>query len=83
MARKLKVYNGNWCGLEMRMVAATSKRAAAALIGVSLHEFNAYYGETSNAQDIATALAEPGAVFSKPYTDHKANWRRVKPAPSA
>lgn len=79
MAGKLRVYSGNWCGLERRIVAATSKRAAAELIGTTLYDFNNYYDETGNAEELAVALASPGTVFSQPYTDHRAPWVPVKP----
>lgn len=59
-----KVYVVNFNGKEERMTAAKSKKAAAALMGISLSHLNKYGSETGNTADISTAICNIGTVFS-------------------
>jgi len=66
---KLKVFgsitaiNGKRC---RTIVAATTQKEAAELIGISSYEFHTYWCETGNEQELKVALAKPNTVF---YTD--------------
>jgi hypothetical protein len=64
MARTLKVY-GTSFGTRRRIVAATSKAAAARALKISTYYANGYMSDTRNAEEIALATAEPGVVFSR------------------
>lgn len=56
----LTVENGN----QVRtIVATTSKKKAAALVGESLYHFNEYWCETGNDIELQTALSSPMTVF--------------------
>lgn len=61
---KLKVYCCTLGGRDEGMVAATSRKVAAELMGLSVYEL-ATYGHEANDADEAIALAEPGVVFRK------------------
>jgi hypothetical protein len=83
MPKELVVWGGNLDGRNRAIVAAPTKKAAAEAIGVSLYEFNRFYGRTGNAEDIAQALSAPGTVFkrksfsSEPWTVHvPPSWAR-------
>jgi hypothetical protein len=63
---KLKVFGGLTCenGKQVRtIVAATSKKKAAELVGVSLYGFSDFWCETGNDTELETALASPMTVF--------------------
>lgn len=61
---KLKVYCCTLGGRDEGMVAATSRKVAAELMGLSVYELTTY-GHEANDADEAIALAEPGVVFRK------------------
>lgn len=62
----MKVYGGCFDGTTRHIVAAKTKKAAAVALGVSMYEFNGYASATGNDLELATAIAEPGVVFSAP-----------------
>jgi hypothetical protein len=64
--KKLKVYGGFTFvdGKQLiTIVATTSKKKAAGLIGESLHSFNKWWRETGNATEVAVATSKPDTVF--------------------
>jgi hypothetical protein len=67
MARKLRVYSVNYDGKERRLVAATSRTAAAMACGVSLYYAKTYMSETFNAEDITNAMRVPGVALRQKY----------------
>lgn len=83
MARALKVYAVNYDGKEQRIVAATSMKQAAALIGVAYGMMRAYGHETGNVGQCADALSEPGVVWREPYNARRGPRERVAPTQSS
>lgn len=82
----LKVYGGCYDGKNRVIVAASSKKAAHALVsaalrGMSYHGWNEYTSETGNEFELSVALAEPGSVFSAPM-NRDAEFTALSPAPS-
>jgi len=87
MARKLRVYG--WIGFRSEcqtnsrqtreIVAASSRAAAARIAGARSPRQLFNLSETGNADELATALAEPGAVFWQPLDAYSATWRRATP----
>lgn len=76
MAREMKVWSTS-TGRSYKVVATTTKKAAAEAMKVSLYEFNLYASETDNPESNAAALSEPGTVFSKSnsrYDDTYERW---------
>ena len=63
----LKVY-GIGLGRERSIVAAPNQTAAAKALGFSLYSFRQYASVTVNAEEIETAMAEPGVPFFAPYS---------------
>lgn len=67
IARNLKVFNGLMSGRgkpQVRtIVAASSQKQAAAILGITLSEVREFWSCTSNEVALATALATPGTVF--------------------
>lgn len=61
----LKVFGGNWCGKQRRIVATTSKTKASSLMDIS----NDYFCETGNKVELEKAMAEPGVVFFYSYSE--------------
>lgn len=63
----MKVYGGLTFvsgGNQVRtIVAAKSKKEAAALVGETIGYFNKYWSETGNKTEIECALAKPGQVL--------------------
>lgn len=49
------------------IVATTSQKKAADLVGVSLSMVRGYWSETWNEQELQVALAQPGTVFRTAY----------------
>ncbi len=62
------------CAQARAIVAVTSQRKAAAAFGVSLHELRGYACITGNQEEIRTAMAAPGTVFSRPLADSGADF---------
>ncbi|MGE8063800.1 hypothetical protein [Pseudomonas sp. NPDC089569] len=63
----LKVFGGLTMvkGKQVRtIVAASSQKKAAELVGVSLSYLRGYWSETGNAVELKTALSQPGVVFT-------------------
>jgi len=56
------------------IVATTSMKQAAALLGVSYSHFREYGNQTGNAEEIKLAESSPGAVF---WQDESREWRRL------
>jgi hypothetical protein len=64
--KKLKVFGGLTVvkGKQVRtIVATTSKKKAAELVGESIHQINTWWEETGNATEVAVATAKPDTVF--------------------
>lgn len=62
----LKVFGGLTFkgGMQMRtLVAASSQKAAAKLVGTSLDDFRAYWSVTGNRAEVEAALAQPGIAL--------------------
>lgn len=74
----MKVFGGNYDGRYRRIVAAKTKKEAAALVGVGPYQFREHFCATGNDKELATALAEPGVVFQQAYSLHNAPFERVK-----
>jgi len=71
MTRKLKVYGGHVDGQNRLIVAATSMAAAHKMVqefhrGCSLHYMRSMWCTTDNPQELQTALARPGVLFTAP-----------------
>lgn len=69
---KLKVFGGisYWgaglAGQLRTVVAATSQKEAAGLVGIPLSQFREWWHETGNSVEISVAMSKPGAVFVQP-----------------
>lgn len=68
----MKVWGGlltNWARCRERtgqvrtIVAASSQKEAAKLVGLSLYEFRNYWSETGNAFETEVAKSRPGILF--------------------
>ena len=67
--RRLKIYGGSVIrgGVQYAaIVAASSQQAAANAADVTVGDIRSYWGETSNAQQVETAMSQPGTVFAVP-----------------
>lgn len=84
MTRKLKVYGGNLDGTYQGVIAATSAKHAIFVIEasgggrMSARYFRDYWCETSNPEQVAVAMAEPGVLFISSYRDRN-GYRRQPP----
>lgn len=75
----MKVWGGCFDGTTRHIVAAKTKKAAAEALGVTLYSLNGWAAETGNDLELATALAEPGVVFSAPASGpHSGTYVRGK-----
>ena len=74
---KLKVYGIGWMGRTRRIVATTSKKKAAELIGTSQYHFSEYGCETGNKREVELAMSKPGTVFEQQNPHHNGPWREV------
>lgn len=63
MGTKVKVFGGYPRGKFRTVVAASSKKAGAMIVGCSLNHFNNYWTESFNKTELDVALSEPGVVF--------------------
>lgn len=75
----LKVFGGLTLveGRQVRtIVAASSQKEAAELLGITVRHLRDYWPQTGNALEVETALAQPGVVFNA--VDNKG--REFKPA---
>lgn len=71
----LKVFGGVGMGPRSqtrRIVATTSQKKAAELVGWSLHSFRQYWTETGNEVEVQVATATPGVVFCRPLDSYHA-----------
>lgn len=75
---KLKVYGCGWMGHSRRIVATTSQKEAAKLIGVSLSEFRNYGCETGNEEEIKVAMEKPGTAFERKRWSAKEPWKEAQ-----
>lgn len=78
--------DGRHAGQIRVMVAETSKRAAADRFGISLHAFNLFASEVSDADMGELAKHTPGTVLAGPLDrgdtiDGTTGWRRMDPQP--
>lgn len=62
---RLKVYGCNEDGRYRAIVAATSQKAAAELIGISVNHLREYGSQTGNAKEIEIAMRRPGMVWRR------------------
>ena len=77
MTRKLKVFVVGHDGRNTRMVAATSRKAAAAMMDVTLCRLSDYGSVTGNQHDIEVAMTEPIGPWEKPvWGTHE--WKRLE-----
>lgn len=60
---KIKVWGVGWMGTHRRIVATTSKKRAAELIGTSYYHFNEYASQTGNKEEVELAMSKPETVF--------------------
>jgi len=79
MSRPYVVWGMN-LGYSRQIVATTTKKAAReAFDKMSAHSFDLYASDTSNEQDIAVAMSEPGTVFRQPnnapYSERGKWWK--------
>jgi hypothetical protein len=58
------------------IVAAPSREKAARAIGVAQSQLANYGSVTGNAEEVATATAEPLTVFWRPLDDYSGPWYR-------
>ncbi len=72
---RMKPYAVELDGLHVLMVAASSKKAAADLIGTTLYMMTQWEGGM-NDEDEALAMASPGVVFRKKIVG-QAEWERL------
>ena len=63
--RKLKTYVGCFDGTYHIMVAATTKKEAAARMHISVYTLNQFGSDTGNHDDIMIAEHVPGVVFRR------------------
>ncbi len=64
MANRLKVWGGNTfpkggAGQRRRIVAATTQKEAAGVVGCSIYEFRGYWVETANEAELSLAFSSP------------------------
>lgn len=64
---KLKVYGVNYDGKERLVVAASSQKLAAQLMGVTIGCMRDFGSVTGNKEEIAKAMIEPGRVWRRGY----------------
>lgn len=74
---KLKVYGIGWMGKCRRIVATTSKKKAAELIGTTFYHFNEYGSETGNEEEVKLAMSKPGTVFEREDWIARKPWAEV------
>lgn len=79
---KLKVYGGNDFEVvngrrkQVRViVAATSQKAAAEAVGISLSALRSDWSETWNDLELETAMSAPGVVFHTSGTGSEKDYR--------
>lgn len=65
MTKPLKLYFVQRNGDRERIVAAASKASALRLLGVSVHEFKRFGGETHAKHTLSLVLATPGVVWER------------------
>lgn len=76
---KLKAYRCMLGGRAEVMVAASSRKVAAELLGLSTYEL-ATYGDEAIGEDAAIALTAPGVVFRKADgLSQKGEWEQIAP----
>jgi len=73
---KIKVWGIGWMETHRRIVATTSKKIAAGLIGTSFYHFNEYASETGNKEEVELAMSKPGTVFER-RDFSKQPWKEV------
>lgn len=81
MKGKLKVYGGNIFvrGVQRRaIVAASSQKEVARIIGCPLYEIREWWCETGNNRELDVALAEPGVVFHADLNFAKREYVRLE-----
>ena len=61
--KELKVFGGFFRRDDRVIVAATSQRQAAEIIGTSVGVIKKYFAITGNAKEIEKAISSPGTVF--------------------
>lgn len=79
MSRKLKVFCANLDGRHEGVVAATSQKEAARLLGMSLGSFRTWGHETGNTEQIDVAMREPGVAWKRSFANYHAEWIRIEP----
>ena len=57
------------------IIAAKTKKEAAAAFSMSLYIFNEYACETGNEEELQVALSDPGKVFYRPIYG-KGEWEK-------
>jgi hypothetical protein len=81
VAKALHAYTVRHGANARRMVATTSKRAAARLMGVSEYDFRRF-GMNAGYDDRELALAQPGKVFERPQISRSIDdWKIVDAKP--
>lgn len=71
MARKLKVYGGNYGGRHRAIMACSSMAEFMRATGIGRD----YMEETGNAAEIAQAMSDPGQPFIQPMSlPHSREW---------
>lgn len=62
-----------------RIVAASSKKRAAELVGVTYHQFTVFASETRNATEVKLALTKPGTVYETFSAWGDGPWEAITP----
>lgn len=74
--KKKKVYGIGWMGRYRRIVAASSQKEAARLIGTTLSHLREYASVTGNTEEVELAMSDPGSVWERKDHGHDV-WRKV------
>lgn len=81
MPRNIQAYTIHYGAKMRRLVATTSKREAARLMGVSEYDFR-LYGMFAGHADRALAVKRPGVVFEREQTSRaEIDWKVIDPKP--
>lgn len=76
----MKIYGMNWGGTYRVIVATTSWKAAAAIVGMSVDSARTYGSITQNDEELKIATSRPGTAFWKSYRAKTTDpWSDIKP----
>lgn len=62
------------------VIAATSQKRAAALLGISLHEFRTHWAETGTLREVKAAMEKPETPLHRVYIPHYLSAAEIREA---